>query len=184
MERGSFMNKDGNKVVWIALSVICFILLWATVTFYAMEENERGKKNVLQKRFDEITVIKEDLAAKLKEAEALTVELKTRLKTQEDTIATTTEQLTEERSANNRNLLKLQGRENEIRSMNAKLQDEVVQKNDLLKKIEKTNEEYLNLKSQLENASKTKEDNEKKAKETSEREGVSLGTIVVDQKAK
>ena len=179
-----FMNKDGNKVVWIALSVACFILLWATVTFYAMEESERGKKNALQKRFDDVTVVKDGLTVKLKEAEALAVELKTRLKTQEETIATTTEQLTEERNANNKNLLKLQGRENEIRAMETKLQDAALQKNDLLKKIEKVSQDYANLKTQLENESKAKDDNEKKAKETAEREGVSLGTIVVDQKAK
>ena len=70
------MVKD-NKLVIIALSIVCFILLYSTIAFYVMEEGERGKKKILQKKFDEITSVKQDLEAKLKESEMLTVELKT-----------------------------------------------------------------------------------------------------------
>ena len=175
------MNKDGSKVVLIALSVVCFILLYSTVAFYIMEEGEKGKKNALQKKFDEVTAVKQGLEAKLKEAEMLTVELKTRLKTQEETIDTMTKSIDEAKSENNRNFIKLQSRENEIRAMKTKLENEKAEKDSLLKKIEKANEDYLNLKVQLENMLKTKEEIDRKAKELVEKEGVSLGTIVVNE---
>ena len=109
------MNKDGGKIVLISLSIVCFILLYSTIAFYVMEEGEKGKKNVLQKKYDEVTIVKQDLEAKLKETEMLTVELKTRLKTQEDTITTMTQRLDEEKAANGRNMLKLEDRESEVR---------------------------------------------------------------------
>ena len=68
--------------------------------------------------------------------------------------------------------------------MKMSLENERAEKDSILKKIEKTNEENINLKAQLDNLLKTKEEIDKKAKELIEREGVSLGTIVVDQKAR
>jgi len=175
------MNKNGGKVVWISLSVVCFILLYSTVAFYVMEETEKGRKNTLQKKLDEISAVGQGLEAKCKESEALTVELKTRLKSQEDTIAEASRHLDEEKSANTANLLKLQARENEIRAMKTRLENANAEKEGILKNLDKANKDYLEMKAQAEHL-KTKENMEKKAKEAVEREGVSLGTIVVDDK--
>ena len=173
------MNKDDGRIILISLSIVCFILLYSTFAFYVMEESEKGKRIVIQKKYDEVTTVKQDLEAKLKESDMLTVELKTRLKTQEDTIAATTKALEEEKTANNGNMLKLQERDSEIHGMKAALENEKAEKESILKKIEKTNEENINLKAQLDNMLKTKEEIDKKAKELIEKEGVSLGTIVV-----
>ena len=78
--------------------------------------------------------------------------------------------------------MKLQEHEDEIRALRSKLENEEAEKESLLKKVEKANEDYLSIKVQLENTLKTKEEMEQKAKELVEKEGVSLGTIVVDQK--
>ena len=116
------MNKDDSRIIFISLSIVCFILLYSTVAFYVMEESEKGKKIVLQKKYEELTTVKQDLEAKLKESEMLSVELKTRLKTQEDTIAATTKTLGEEKAASDRNMLKLQERESEIHGIKANLE--------------------------------------------------------------
>lgn len=177
------MNKDSSRVVLISLSVVCFILFYSTVAFYVMEETEKSKKIVAQKKLVEVTTEKQSLDSKLNEAEALMVELKTRLSTQEATIAEMTQRLDEERKANTNNMLKLKSRGNEIRGMKSKIINIEMEKEELIKKIAKLTEDYQNIKSQVENTAKTREDTEKKSKETMEREGVSLGTIVVDHKA-
>ena len=130
------MNKDDSRIIFISLSIVCFILLYATVAFYVMEESEKGKKIVLQKKYEELTTVKQDLEAKLKESEMLSVELKTRLKTQEDTIAATTKALGEEKAASDSNMLKLQERESEIHGIKANLENEKAEKESILKKIE------------------------------------------------
>jgi len=178
------MNKDGNRIVLIALTVACFILLYSTVAFYVMEESEKGKRHALQKKVDEITVLRQDLEAELKETETLAIELRARLTTQEDTISNMTKALDEERHANNTNLFKLKERENEIRAMRAKIDNEKAEKDNLLKKLEAANEECLGIKAQLENDLKSKAEEDVKAKEISEREGLSLGTVVVGRKGR
>lgn len=173
------MVKD-NKLVVIALSIICFILLYATIAFYVMEEGEKSKKNVLQARLNEMIIVKQDLETKLKDAEMVTVELKTRLSSQENTIASMTQHLEELKAENNRNIITIRDRDDEIRSVKAKLEDEKTEKDSILKKLEKMNEDYLAAKFQLEGLLKTREEMDRKAKELLEKEGVSLGTIVVN----
>ncbi len=175
------MNKDGNRVVLISISVICFILLYSTVAFYVMEEGEKSKRHVAEKKLGEVTLAKQDTEAKLKDAETLAIELKTRLKAQEDTITGITEQLNAEKASNNKNLFKLQARENEIRAMKAKLESETALRDALSVKLTKANEDYLAIKSQTDSSSKTKEEEDNKAKDKAAREGMSLGTIVVNQ---
>jgi peptidoglycan hydrolase CwlO-like protein len=93
-----------------------------------------------------------------------------------------TQRLDEERVSNNRNLFKLQARENEIRAMKAKISSAIAEKDVLTARLAKANEDYLRMKAQIESSTKTKEEMDRKAKETAEREGVSLGKIVVDPK--
>jgi chromosome segregation ATPase len=171
------MIKDGNKAVVISLILACFILLYATVAFYTMEESEKGKKKALQKRFDEVITVKQDLETKLKDADTLNIELKTRLTTQEETIAKITGQLEEEQKSNNDNVASLRVREDELRSLKTQLETEKAAKADLQKKCDQANAEYLNLKARVEDSLKAKENMDTKAKEQTEREGVSLGTI-------
>ncbi len=174
------MDKDGGKVALISLSIACFLLLYSTVAFYVMEEGEKGKKNALQKKLDEITVLKQGTDVKLKDADALTVELKTRLKTQEETIADITKKLDEEKQTNAAGSLKLGERENEMRGLKVDLENSKAQAADLARKIAKANDDYLKIKLQMDNMSKAKEDAAVKSKEILEKEGVSLGTVVVN----
>ena len=59
------------------------------------------------------------------------------------------------------------------------MEDAKTEKGEALKNLEKTNEAYLGMKFQLENLMKTKEELEKKASEITEKEGVSLGTVII-----
>lgn len=178
------MNNGSNKAVVIALSLACFILVCSTVAFYAMEEGERVKKLTVQKKFDDTLAAKQDLEQKLSAAEIGAVELKGRLKTQEDTIAALTGQIEAEKKANKDVLAKLQARENEIRDMSMRLETARSKEAALLANIDKVNNDYLALKTQVETVSKTKDEEDRKAKEVAEKEGVSLGTIVVNPKAR
>jgi len=171
------MNKGTGRVTAISLSVICFILLYSTVTFYVMEEGEKGKRGALQKRFDEVTAVKQDLDSKLKEMDAAAAELKDRLKSQEDTIAAMTKRLDELKGENGKNLSRLQESEGALKGANAALQSERAAN---AEKLDKLNAECANLKSQLKGLLKDKESADEKVKT----EGVSLGTIVMDRKGK
>lgn len=171
-------TKDG-RVVTIALSITAVILLYAAIVLYVMKENERGKVTALQKRVEEVTVVKDLLEVKMKEVEIANAELKTAIKSDEEKITALTKTFDDEQAAHGRDVARLQQNEAELKSVKAKLDEERTERDDLAKRLERLNEEYLNLKFQLENLLKTKEEMERKAKEMADKEGVSLGTIVI-----
>jgi chromosome segregation ATPase len=174
------MNKDG-KVFLIFLSITTVILLYSTIILFVIKESEKDKKMVLQKRLDEITVLKQDLESKVREIELANAEMKASLKIQEEKANMLSQRLDDEKSASGKYASQVQQREIEIQSLKSRLSEEKSEKDSLLGRIEKMNEEYLRLKFQLENMLKTKEEMDKRASELAEKEGVSLGTIVINQ---
>lgn len=174
------MNKD-NKIFLIALSITTVILLYSTIVLFVIKESEKDKRIALQKRLDEVIVAKQDVETRMREMELLSVEIRSDLKLQREKVSMLTERLEEEKKLCAKYSGQLQQREFEMQSLKTKLQEEEAEKESLLKRLEKMNEEYLGLKFQLENLMKTKEEMEAKARELADKEGVSLGTIVINQ---
>lgn len=177
------MNKD-SKIFLIALSVIAVILLYSTIVLFVVKENEKDRRISLQKSLEEVTVVKQDLEVRIREIELADAELKGSLKLQEEKVNMLSRRLDDEKSASSKYSLQISQRESEIQNLKSGIEAERTEKNSLLDRMEKMKEEYLNLKFQLENIIKTKEEMEKRAKELVEKEGVSLGTIVINQSSK
>lgn len=174
------MSKN-VKMVLISLSGLCLILLYTTLSFYNLKENESGKRSALQKTLDETNLAKGHLEDELKERERENAELENNVKSYEEKVTILSQRLEEEKIANNRSLAKVQEKESEIDRLKSELEEEGLEKEELLKRLERLNEDYLNIKAQLEAMLKAIEDKEKKVKEPSKEEGISLGTIVIKQ---
>jgi len=173
------MIKEGKAL--FAISFITMILLFTTILFYTAKESERDKRMGLQKQVEELTIKEEASEAKLKEAEISNAQMAASIKFQEEKINTLTRELEDEKEARGKDLASIQAKELEVQSLKAKIEEARSGKEDAMKSLEKLNEEYLNMKFHLKNLIKTKEEMEAKAKEISEREGISLGTVIVKQ---
>jgi len=174
------MIKEGKALS--AISFITIILLLFTAIFlYITKESEKDKRMGLQKQVEELTIKEQVFEAKLKETEIANVQMAASIKFQEEKISMLAKGLEDEKEARGKNLASIQAKETEVQILKAKIEDIKAEKEDLLKRLEKFNEEYLNMKFHLENLIKTKEELEIKAKELSEKEGISLGTVIVKQ---
>jgi len=89
--------------------------------------------------------------------------------------------LEEEKKTNGVNVAKIREEESEIQRLKAKIEEVKAEKQGVMTDLEKLNERHLSMKFQLENLLKTKEELENSAKELAEKEGVSLGTVVIKQ---
>ena len=172
------MNKD-DRIFLIVSFVVIILLLFLAVYLYMMKENEKDKRMSLQKQFDVLTVEKQNLEARLKDADVANVQATSNIKFQEEKIDMLSKGLEEEKAANNKNIAKIQEKEFEIQNLKAKVDEVRGEKLESLRTLSRLNEAYMNLKFQLENLVKTKEELEKKAKEVAEQEGVSLGTVII-----
>ena len=172
------MNKD-DRIFLIVSFVVIILLLFLAVYLYMMKENEKDKRMSLQKQFDVLTVEKQNLEARLKDADVANVQATSNIKFQEEKIDMLSKGLEEEKAANNKNIAKIQEKEFEIQNLKAKVDEVRGEKLESLRTLSRLNEEYMNLIFQLENLVKTKEELEKKAKEVAEQEGVSLGTVII-----
>ncbi len=171
------------KVILIISSALSIVLLCTTVSFYILKENEKEKKIAIQKSLDETKAAKQSLENRLKDIEITNAELKTSIKSQEEKISMLSQTIEGEKLANKGYLANIQERDSDIEKLKAKIEEEKAEKEALLNQLEKLNENYLNMKFHLENLIKTKEELEKKAKELAEKEGISLGAIVIKQSA-
>lgn len=174
------MNKDGAFLRTIPFIAI-ILLLFAAVFLYIMKENERDKRVGLQRQVDELMMKEQAFEAKLKETEIANAQMAASIKFQEEKINMLAKSLEDEKEERGKNLAKIQGKEIETQNLKAKIEEVKAEKEGALKSLEKLNEEYLNMKFYMENLIKTKEELEKKAKDLAEREGVSLGTVVIKQ---
>ncbi len=174
------MGKD-SRVYLIFLAIAYLLLFYSSVSLFVMKEGERDKRITLQKRFDDISVTKQELETKLKEIESANAEIKANVKFQEDKISMLTQRLEEEKSQNARSTAKFQEKEIQIQNLKVRIDEEKAEKAGMIKQLEKLNGDYLAMKVQLEYMMKSKEEVEKKAKEMAEKEDVSLGTIVITQ---
>ena len=174
------MIKEGKALS--AISFITIILLLFTAIFlYVTKESERDKRIGLQKQVEELTIKGQSFEAKLKETEIANAQMAASVKFQEEKINMLAKGLEDEKAVNSKNAAKIQEKEFEIQALKAKIEEIKTDKRGIAKDLEKLYEHHLNMEFQLENLVKTKEELEKKAREISEKEGVSLGTVVIKQ---
>ena len=176
------MDKD-DRTFLIASFMVIILLLFAVGSLYMMKENEKDKRINLQKQIDVLTVEKQNLEARLKEAEVAGVQATSSLKFQEEKISMLSKSIEDVKETNSKTVAKLQEKEYEIQNLKAKIEEAKADKQEVQKNLEKLNEDYLNMKFQMENLIRTKEELEKKAKDIVEKEGVSLGTVVIKRPA-
>jgi len=174
------MSKEGKILSAISLVIIVLLLL-TSMFLYITKESEVDKKMALQKQVEELTAKEQVSEAKLKEMEIVNAQMGASIKFQEEKINTLTRELESEKEVRGKNLASIQAKEAEAENLKAKVEEIKAEKEDIVKNLEKLNEEYLNMKFHLENLIKTKEEMEAKAKELSEKEGISLGTVIVRQ---
>jgi len=174
------MIKEGK--VLSAISFITIILLLFTAIFlYITKESERDKRMGLQKQVEELTIKGQSFEAKLKETEIANAQMAASVKFQEEKMNMLARGLEDEKAANSKSIAKIQEKEFEIQNLKAKIEEIKADKRGIARDLEKLYEHHLNMEFQLENLVKTKEELEKKAMEISEKEGVSLGTVVIKQ---
>ncbi len=89
--------------------------------------------------------------------------------------------LEDEKEARSKSRVSIQSKEMEVQSLKMKVDEIRAEKEDVARSLTKLNEDYLNMKFYLENLVKTKDELKARAKELSEKEGISLGTVVVKQ---
>lgn len=171
------MERSDKAVLIISFAVI--ILLFASGFLYIMKESEKDKRISLQRQADALTIEKQNLETKLKDSEIANVQIQSSVKFQEEKIDMLYKELEDEKTANSKNITKLQEKEFEIQNLRARIEESKAEIQEARKSAEALNEDRLNMKFQLENLIKTKEELEKKAKEIADKEGVSLGTVVI-----
>lgn len=172
------MNKD-DKIFLIGSFVVIVLLLFAVGSLYVMKENEKEKRTNLQRQVDALTIEKQNFEVRLKDLEVANAQAASSIKFQEEKISALVKDLGDEKAASGKNISRLQDKEFEIESLKTKIEEIKAEKLEMQKNAEKLNEDYLNMKFQLQNLIKTKEELEKKAKEIADKEGVSLGTVVI-----
>lgn len=172
------MNKD-DKIFLIASFMVIILLLFAVVSLYMAKENEKEKRTNLQRQVDAMSVEKQNLEAKVRDLELAGIQTASSIKFQEEKISALAKDLEDEKAVVAKNITALQAKEFEIQSLKTRIEEMKAEKLDMQKNAEKLNEDYLNIRFQLENLIKTKKELEKKARAIAEKEGVSLGTVVI-----
>jgi chromosome segregation ATPase len=170
-----------NKVLSVISFVTIMLLLFTTIFLYITKESEKDKRVSLQKQVDELTIKGQNIESKLKEAEIASAQMSASIKFQEDKINMLTRALEDEKAVGVKNVAKIQEREFEMQALKAKMEEMKTDKRGIAKEMEKLYEHHMSLEFQMENLLKTKEELEEKAKELTEKEGVSLGTVVIKQ---
>lgn len=174
------MIKEGRALSVISLVVI-ILLLFAVIFLYVTKESERDKRIGLERQIEELTMKGQNFEAKLKETEIANAQMAASIKFQEEKINMLAKGLEDAKEVNSKNAAKIQEKEFEIQSLKAKMEEIKTEKRGIAKDLEKLYEHHLNLEFQLENLIKTKEELEKRASELVEKEGISLGTVIVKQ---
>jgi hypothetical protein len=172
------MNKE-SRLTLIILSMLAVIFFVSTLSLYATKEGESRKKAEALKNLDAMAALKQDLDLKLNDALNQNNELKGVTKSYEDKIGELSRQFESQKNESLRSSKMLQDKELEVQSLKTKLDAERDEKDDLAKRLEKLYEEYVDIKQHLKNMLKTHAEMEKRAKELVEKEGISLGTIVI-----
>ncbi len=174
------MIKEGK--ILSAISFITIILLLFTIIFlYVTKANERDKGVGLQKQVEELTIKGQNFEARLKETEIANAQMASSIKFQEEKINILAKELEDEKAANGKSIAKIQEKESEIQNLKARIEEAKAEKRGIARDLEKLYDHHLKMEFQLENVLKTKEELENRAREVAEKEGVSLGTVVIKQ---
>ena len=174
------MQKNIN-LSFILLSVLAAMLLVSLALLYNQKEAEQKMRANTERRLEEALVAKKALEAKLREAESENASIRNSLKAGEEKFAALSRSLEEEKASVAKTASGAQEKEAQIALLKARLAESDKERERLLRDLERLNNEHLQLKFYFENMMKTKEEMDKKAKEIAEKQGVSLGTIVVQQ---
>lgn len=176
--------REEIRVPLIPAVIVISVFFLLCIILYGMKEAESRMKANLQKRLDEAVVIEHDLEAKLRDFEVANAEMKTKMISQEEKIGILNKMLEDEKSAAVKSFASLQANEAEIANLKSELEQANMERDRLIKDMQSLNESYLNLKFQLQVMVETKEEMEARVKELVDKQGVSLGTIVINQKTK
>ena len=174
------MDKNG-KIFLIASLTVIVVLLFTSGVLYMTKESEKDKKVSLQRQVDSLLTEKQNLETKLKEAEIATVQSESNIKFQDEKISMLNKSIEDEKIANSKNLTKIQEKEFEIQHLKDKIDEVKAEKMVALKDLEKLYKHHLALELEFENLAKAKEELDNRSKEIAEKEGVSLGTVVIKQ---
>ena len=155
-----------------ALMIACSILLCVVVTLFVMKEAEKDRRINTQKKLDETVAIEKELERTLHGLEIANADLKGTIRLQEEKINVIAERLNVSEAG-------IKEKDAELGTLRARMEDAIREKEELSKRLDKSFEDYLSIKFQLENLVKTREELEKRAKDIAEKEGISLGTIVI-----
>jgi len=173
------INQD--KILPAISLIVTILLLSITITLYIAKGSERDKRMVLQKQYEELTIKGQAFESKLKEAEIANAQMSSSIKFQEDKINMLAKQLEDEKALNSKNVAKIQEKEFEIQNLKTKIEEIRAGNRGIARDLEKLYEHHMNMEFQFENLTKTKEELEKKAKELTDKEGISLGTVIIKQ---
>jgi len=169
-----------NPVILLALTSA--ILLVGVIVLYSAKEGERAKKVSIQKELDTVAAAKLDAELRLRELEVANAGLMNDLAAQRERHNAVVKELENEKAMSRQHASAIKESDAKMGALMSKIDDLREERDSLMKDLEKLNEEYLNVKFYLANMLNTKEEMEKKAKELAEKQGVSLGTIVINQK--
>jgi chromosome segregation ATPase len=168
----------------IFLSAVAIMLLVSTVALYNTKESEKKSRMDAQYMLDETRKAKQALELRLRDMEAESAAVKASLKDADEKIAVLSKYLEDEQALAGPKAAEIKERDAEILRLQARLEYIEAERSKLAGDIEKLNYEYMRLEFYFKNIMQAKEELDKKAKELAEREGVSLGTIVVKQGSK
>lgn len=168
----------------IILAVISGILFCSVLLLYNMKETEKEKRLNVQRNLDEVITAKKEIETKLQDTEVENSGIKAMLKQAEEKVIVLSTDLDNEKASVATAAAVLKEKDAEITTLKTKLTESNAEREKLLEDMQRLNEEQIRLKFYLENIMKTKEEMEKKAQEIADKQGVSLGTIVINQKAK
>jgi chromosome segregation ATPase len=168
----------------LLLSVVAAMLLVSTVMLYIAKEAEKTEKANAQRRLSEALEARKTIEAKLREIENEAAGAKSSLKAQEEKIAALSKDLEEQKSASAKYAAAIKEKEAEIDCLKIRLAEAKAERDKLVGDLQRLNDEHVQLKFYFENIMKSKEEIDKKAKEIAEKQGISLGTIVIKQNSK
>jgi len=158
------------------------IFLIFSFVLYGAKEKERETRISVQNRLDETLAAKERVELRLRDLEIEAAAVKANLKAKEDELGVMSGRLEEEKALSSEKSAALKEKDTQISRLTSNIGEVRIERDKIAGDLEKLNYEHQQLKFYLDNLMKTKEEIDAKAKEIIKKQGVSLGTIVLNQK--
>ena len=165
----------------IVLGIALAAALCTASVFYFLKENEAGEKLRAQRQLEGVTQAQRKLEGDMMDLRVSSAELREKISRQEETIASLTQDLTEQRSLRQKAEAEIAVKQAEMEGLHERIRKADEARAELENRLEKQYEDYYQMKTQLGTLLKTKEELEQKAKELAENGPVSLGTVIIRQ---